>query len=335
MEWDWKSVRERRVQADEPQPAETDASGVQPEVEPEKSRWSWRPVSKARVRRTGSTPHEWEGLAWRPLEVNRTGKGRRGSGAPELTYHGVYDCAYCGGTGERPPGGKCPVCRNSGQVRVKPPAIDCAFCKGRGEVPPRSGVTCIVCKGKGHVTVKEPIETCGRCHGRARKTGEALYCLDCKGAGVVTVKGKGVDGARPARVSVLPSEREVLWALDELEGTGGKTAIGRSMGVSSAYSAYLCDRVAGKGLIERVDRGVYALTPLGEAEVRKHPSKEKQQEQREKERALKENEEKEQALKQRALLKQKKEKERGLKQTIVIEEQEGEAEAFEVRSQAQ
>lgn len=73
------------------------------------------------------------------------------------------------------------------------------------------------------------------------------------------------------RVTVLASERDVLWALDELGGSGGKTHIGRKMGVSSVYSELVCSKFAAKGLIENLGRGMYALTEAGEEWLKEHP----------------------------------------------------------------
>jgi len=68
---------------------------------------------------------------------------------------------------------------------------------------------------------------------------------------------------------VLPSEREALEAIAEAGGHSGKTAIGRSMGVSSLYAEQLCKKLAGKGLLEERDLGIYALTERGSAVVQK------------------------------------------------------------------
>ncbi|KPJ62483.1 MAG: hypothetical protein AMS15_03785 [Planctomycetes bacterium DG_23] len=115
-----------------------------------------------------------------------------------LLHDTTYQCAFCHGKGERPPGNICPVCRRSGVVSLEPPVITCAYCQGYGEVPPRSGVTCTVCGGRGKVRVREPIQICPNCGGRGRKTGTNLYCIQCRGVGVVSggVRGEMNRGFR-------------------------------------------------------------------------------------------------------------------------------------------
>jgi len=100
------------------------------------------------------------------------------------------DCAFCGESGEKPRGARCPVCGGSGKVLVQPPFIKCAYCKGRGEEKPRSNVTCTVCRGKGYVSVKEPFENCPKCGGKGADPHNKLPCMMCRGKGVVTVKGR-------------------------------------------------------------------------------------------------------------------------------------------------
>jgi len=126
---------------------------------------------------------DWEAgdYPWRPMRTD-------GGGLPEVFHRDLYECAFCGGVGEKSEGSRCPVCHSKGLLKIKPPVVKCPFCHDRGEVPRNSGVTCPVCKGKGWVSIKEPVELCRNCHGRGRKTGEGLYCSPCRGTGVIQVK---------------------------------------------------------------------------------------------------------------------------------------------------
>lgn len=99
-----------------------------------------------------------------------------------------YECAFCKGTGEKPSGTKCSVCRGKGVNKVRPPTVICAFCRGRGALLSTPNITCGACRGKGVVTVREPVDICPSCGGRGRKSGEDLYCISCKGTGVITRK---------------------------------------------------------------------------------------------------------------------------------------------------
>ena len=251
MSWDWRAVKDNRFMA-------ADSSANQETV-----RDDGRQVSAP----AGST----DDIVWRPLMVDSAGQARVGaSAAGKLLHETTYQCPFCRGQGERPPGTICPICRRSGVVSLAPPVVTCGYCCGRGEVPPRSGITCTVCRGKGKVSVKEPIRTCPSCRGRGRKIGAALYCIQCKGVGVISLNGRG--RGRSSRASVLPTEREALEAIAEAGGRSGKTAVGRSMGVSSLYADQLCIKLAGKGLLKERDRGIYALTDSGKAAVRKAPA---------------------------------------------------------------
>ena len=99
-----------------------------------------------------------------------------------------YNCGFCGGKGQKPPGSTCPVCKGKGQISMNSPALRCAFCKGRGEAQPRSLITCRVCKGKGINKIVEPIKLCPECRGRGHITfgSENPPCKKCKGKGIVT-----------------------------------------------------------------------------------------------------------------------------------------------------
>ena len=141
------------------------------------------------VRQGGEGMFPEEGLVW------ETYRGLGGRGAPkkrslpELLREERYQCAFCGGEGQSPPGTKCPVCKGNGSVAIfQPPAVKCGYCKGTGRKEPRVHITCIVCRGKGVVAVKEPIEICPACQGKGYSTEDRLPCTFCKGKGVVTTK---------------------------------------------------------------------------------------------------------------------------------------------------
>ena len=123
-------------------------------------------------------------LNWQEARDNRVVESR-GS----LHYDATYECPFCRGTGDRPKGTVCPVCRKSGSVELVPPVVTCGYCHGRGEVPRRSGITCTVCRGRGKVSVSEPVKLCPNCRGRGRKTGVELSCAQCRGIGVITDSG--------------------------------------------------------------------------------------------------------------------------------------------------
>lgn len=130
-----------------------------------------------------------EGLVWETYQGFGGRGGRKERKLPELLYETTYECAFCSGEGQSPPGTKCPVCKGSGSVTIfEPPAVKCGYCKGTGRKEPRVYITCIVCKGKGVVAVKEPIELCPACQGKGYSTEDRLPCTACKGKGVITVK---------------------------------------------------------------------------------------------------------------------------------------------------
>lgn len=196
--------------------------------------------------------------AWEPVaHSGRAYSRKRG----QILQQEIYDCAFCKGTGERPAGSKCPVCKGKGTVRVRPPAVVCAFCKGTGEDKPRSAVTCSACRGKGVVSVQEPIKICPTCRGRGRQIGSNLYCISCKGTGVVTVKtgkkGDNITLRRPAG-----SEWEALQIIHEL-GRAGRNGVGSRMHVSGSYAEYVLKSLLNKQLIKRENRDVYVLSQAG------------------------------------------------------------------------
>ncbi|NQS88709.1 hypothetical protein HQ584_02830 [Patescibacteria group bacterium] len=132
---------------------------------------------------------EWE---WESVVIKKKEKGITQPDKPkkpvELLRDELYDCGFCGGTGEKPKGSVCSVCRGSSRIKLTPPVVKCASCKGRGEEKPRSNVTCTPCRGKGYVSVVEPVEACPVCKGVGRTRGSSLACVQCKGIGVVSVR---------------------------------------------------------------------------------------------------------------------------------------------------
>jgi len=133
-------------------------------------------------------------MEWK-LESVVMEKKEKGTTQPEKSKKPVellrdewYDCAFCRGTGQKPKGSVCSVCRGAKRFQFTPPVVKCASCKGRGEEKPRSNITCTPCRGKGYVSVSEPVETCPTCNGIGRTRGSSLACVQCKGVGVVTVR---------------------------------------------------------------------------------------------------------------------------------------------------
>ena len=226
----------------------------------------WEKAAGKNTKGTALNEGRSEGWAWDPVKTDSRGRSYGGKRIGQLMRERVYDCAFCKGTGERPKGSVCPVCRGEGVVSVEPPTVVCAFCKGRGEDKPRSIITCNTCKGKGVVSVKEPIEICQSCRGRGRPIGSGLSCIACRGKGVVTVPGKksdtdsDSDGETEVRVGrPSGSEKEVLEIIYELGQTGRHGIAGR-MHLSPAYAEYVCKGMMKKGLLTRVGKDMFALT---------------------------------------------------------------------------
>lgn len=63
-------------------------------------------------------------MSWRASK--RTGT------EPRVVEEPIQPCVFCEGSGEKPPGTRCSVCRGKGAVQIDPPAVRCALCKGRG-----------------------------------------------------------------------------------------------------------------------------------------------------------------------------------------------------------
>lgn len=218
-----------------------------------------------------------KGWVWESVDAGRSyGSGRK---TGVILYGEVHPCSFCRGTGLDRGGNRCPVCNGRETNKVKPPVVVCAFCKGSGMEQPRSQVTCTACKGKGVVSVKEPIEKCPACKGRGRSIGSNLYCMTCKGAGVVTtIEASASDSGRvPTVARASGSELEVMEVLYEL-GKAGRHGLGGRLHVSASYANYLCKSLLGKGLITRVERDFFALTPAGEAIFEKKTQKKEKKE---------------------------------------------------------
>lgn len=225
--------------------------------------WELNPEDKGQQDKNVDVDNQGIGLVWEKVATTSEGRtyGRVGK-IGQILRQQAYDCAFCKGTGQRPKGSKCPVCKGEGTVRVEPPAVVCAFCKGRGEEIARSTITCSVCKGKGVVSIQEPIKICPTCRGRGRPIGSSLYCLTCRGKGVVTIKTTKEGGA-PAIRRPSGSEWEALQIIHEL-GQAGRHGVGARMHVGAAYADYICKSLLKKGLIERESRDIFVLSEAAE-----------------------------------------------------------------------
>lgn len=148
-------------------------------------------LKKAQNQKASEAHFHDSGLVWEPVDVKEIGEqyglGVMSQQIGKILRKETYQCAFCKGSGSKPRGSTCPVCRGKGVVPVTPPAMICAFCKGRGEERPRTNITCVVCRGKGVVPVREPLEQCRRCKGMGVDSHSKLPCVECKGKGVVTV----------------------------------------------------------------------------------------------------------------------------------------------------
>ncbi len=235
------------------------------------SDWSWKPTTPAKAaRRSRRSRTGFQDLPWTPMKARGMLRGSRNSSDTEgekkleevvgkIIREDLYNCGFCGGKGQRPPGSTCPVCKGKGQISMNPPALRCAFCKGRGEAQPRSLITCRICKGKGIVKIVEPIKLCLECGGRGHiaSGSETPPCKRCKGKGIVT--------AGDERKIFLPnpsgSERDIAEAVYQLGGEASVAEISPRARISTAYTEYVCKSMANKGYLEKVGRTVYVLTP--------------------------------------------------------------------------
>jgi len=238
--------------------------------------WEWDSRSHKKIH-TGKSSikklkDEW---LWQPFKIKSAAGGNRSYQVGELLEDEVYPCAFCNGTGERPKGSKCPVCKGKGTASVEPPAVRCAYCRGTGEEKPRSNITCTACRGKGIVHVDEPIEICSHCKGTGKEPTNKLVCIKCRGKGVVTVRRENkqkiynaaeiekisnfsletyrdIKKERKIHSSTSGSEKEVLEIIKKL-GKLDKIAIAKNMfpPISSSYAEQLCNSLLKKGLIVR------------------------------------------------------------------------------------
>lgn len=208
---------------------------------------------------------------WNAVKV--AGSGRSGpkgtvkkwtSGPAELLHESHLLCSFCKGKGERPAGTKCPVCRGTGAITLKPPVVVCGFCKGRGSKEARNYVTCLVCRGRGYVEVDEGAITCATCRGRGKEPGTSLYCKACKGKGVVSPPRSDAGGAGPrTRVSPTATELQVLKAYCEAEDAGQAPNIPHRTHLTDGYVEMLRKKLCDKGLLVRVGARRYHTTDLG------------------------------------------------------------------------
>jgi len=152
--------------------------------------WDTSTIEKGK-RKGAGLKREHEELIWKPVKLSREGKSyawEGGGGTGQIFEEEVYKCGFCKGTGQKPRGSTCSVCRGSGEVAVDPPAVKCAYCKGRGEERLGTNITCTACRGRGIVHVEEPIEKCKHCRGTGAEPTNKLVCISCRGKGVVTVR---------------------------------------------------------------------------------------------------------------------------------------------------
>lgn len=231
--------------------------------------WSWDTKSHRGVRtdRPGikKLPDEW---LWEPVKMGPSHSSYGRGVVGKVLTDKVYDCGFCRGTGEKPKGTKCSVCKGKGTVSVSPPSVMCAYCKGRGEDRSNKNITCLACKGKGIISVHEPVEICSHCNGKGREPTNKLLCGACKGSGVVTVKQR-IENQEKGIGYVSPpsgSERDALKIIIELE-RAGRVTVGRRMGVSSTYAEMVCGSLCKKGLIKKGEGRIYCPTPKGEKAI--------------------------------------------------------------------
>ena len=230
-------------------------------------------------------------LAWTTAKVDRSGtrfsEGGRGMRVGKLLAEATHSCSFCKGSGEKPKGTLCPVCRGSGEVSINPPAVICAFCKGRGEDKPRSNVTCTVCSGRGFVSVTEPVEGCPHCRGTGAEPNNKLPCLKCRGKGVITkktprkelalpradfyrqtkfqIEQKGRILEQPVKQKRSPtaSEIEVLEAYYEAKRQKRPVNVSNYTGMSPAYVDMMVRFLVETGFLLAIAPRKYEITPKG------------------------------------------------------------------------
>jgi|GEM_PF-398271 len=258
-------------------------------------RLGWDLLSNARIDGHKAAPafHKpgQDELVWTTAKVDGSGKcfseGERGIRVGKLLMETTYPCGFCKGSGGKPKGTVCSVCRGSGDVSVDPPAVMCAYCKGRGEEKPRSNITCTVCRGKGFVSVTEPIEGCIRCRGTGVEPNNKLPCLKCRGKGVVTKKIPRNETVRPKpdfhrqvrceaeqkdRILVPPtkqkrsptaSEIEVLEVYYKAKRQKRPLNVSNLTGMSPAYVDMMVRSLVENGFVTAIAPRRYEITPQG------------------------------------------------------------------------
>lgn len=242
--------------------------------------WTWKPISRGKIRRHMKSSKGYESLPWMPLKTKyrrrRTSAGNQseenGIEAQEIKIirEDYMNCGFCDGSGEYPPTFTCPACKGQGELRIKPPAVICAYCRGNGKQKPRSQLTCLACKGKGVITIREPIEICSKCRGRGKERGnDTLLCIRCKGAGVVSLKDKG----RKYMRKPSGTEGEVAEALYYFGGEASVDEIAPRIRVSTAYTEYVCRSMLDRGYLEKLSGRIYVLTPECEKTIEKKEAK--------------------------------------------------------------
>lgn len=245
-----------------------------------RTEFTWKPISRGRVRRHTRSSQGYESLPWMPL---KTRFRRRRTSAEKQSAENVIEeqeikiirenyinCGFCGGSGEHPPTFTCPACKGQGELRIKPPAVMCAYCRGTGKQKPRSQLTCLACKGKGVISVKEPVEICLKCRGRGKSLGnDTLLCIRCKGAGVVSHK----DGGKRYMRKPSGTEGELAEAIFYFGGEASLDEIAPRVRISTAYAEYVCRSMLDRGYLEKVSARIFALTPECEKTIEKKEAK--------------------------------------------------------------
>jgi len=230
--------------------------------------WNWDTTTPAKaIRRARRSKREYEDLTWSPMKARRRLRGSsntEGGKAIEevigkIIRENSYKYGFCKGTGQRPFGSICPVCKGKGENSINSPAVKCAFCKGKGEAQPRSMMTCLTCRGKGVVSIIEPIKLCPECQGSGHTASgsDSPVCRACRGAGVITA-------TREEKKRFLRSpggtERQVAEAIYQLGGEASVAEIAPRVRISSSYTEYVCKSMIDKGYLGKVARTIYALT---------------------------------------------------------------------------
>ncbi|MFH1952474.1 MAG: hypothetical protein ABIL06_12750 [Pseudomonadota bacterium] len=257
-------------------------------------RIGWQVLSTGRIEGYESPPafdkSGQDELIWHTVKVDGSGRHfsevGKGIRVGKLLAETSYPCGFCKGSGGKPKGTVCSVCRGSGEVKIDPPALRCAYCKGRGEERPRSNVTCTVCRGKGFVSVKEPMEGCTRCRGRGAEPNNKLPCLECGGKGVVSKTSRPevvrpkvdfyrqvrfqteqkklmMDRPNKQRRNPTASETEVLEVYYESKRQKIPLNVSNYTGMSPAYVDMMGRSLVENGFLVAIAPRKYEITPKG------------------------------------------------------------------------